>query len=127
MPIQSTFQALADPTRRKILKLLKKGKMSAGEICENFDISGAAISRHLNVLKEANLITDEREGKYIYYTLDISVMEEISLWISNFMGLQENEAEGESINGEEKNRKKDGERGGRYRNLGNEKGDLYEK
>ena len=88
MSVQSIFQALADSTRRKILKLLKKGKMSAGEICSNFDITAAAISRHLTILKDANLIIDEREGKYIYYTLNISVLEEISLWISDFMDIE---------------------------------------
>ena len=67
MGIQSTLRALSDPVRRSILKLLKSGRMSAGEIVEQFDITGAAISRHLSVLKDADLIRDTREGKYIYY------------------------------------------------------------
>ena len=67
MSMQDTLQALADPTRREILNLLKQSRMSAGEISNHFSISGAAVSRHLSVLKEADLIRDEREGKYIYY------------------------------------------------------------
>ena len=62
MGLQQTLKALADPTRREILNLLKGGKKSAGEICEHFDISAAAISRHLSVLKDADLVYDTREG-----------------------------------------------------------------
>ena len=80
--MQDTLQALADPTRREILNLLKQSRMSAGEISNHFSISGAAVSRHLSVLKEADLIRDEREGKYIYYELNATVLEEILLWIS---------------------------------------------
>ncbi|MBE6679488.1 MAG: winged helix-turn-helix transcriptional regulator [Ruminococcaceae bacterium] len=86
MGLQNTMRALADVTRREILNLLKRGKMSAGEICEHFDVSGAAISRHLSVLKEADLIFDTRDGKYIYYELNTSVLEEILLWISELKG-----------------------------------------
>ena len=86
MSFQGTMSALSDPTRRKILEMLKKGTLSAGEICESFDISGAAISRHLSVLKEADLIRDTREGKFIYYELNASVLEEILLWIKNIKG-----------------------------------------
>ena len=82
MGLQQTLKALADPTRREILNLLKKGKLSAGEITDHFDITAAAISRHLSVLKEADLIEDTREGKYIYYELNASVLEEIMLWIT---------------------------------------------
>ena len=67
MGLQQTLRALADPTRREILNLLKGGSMSAGEIAERFPMTGAAISRHLSVLKEADLIQDTREGKFIYY------------------------------------------------------------
>jgi len=84
--IQNTMKALADPVRREILNLLKNGKLSAGEIVEKFDITGAAISRHLSVLKEADLIRDNREGKYIIYELNASVLEEIMLWISDLKG-----------------------------------------
>ena len=70
MAMQDTLHALADPTRREILNLLKQSRMSAGDIVKNFSVSGAAISRHLSVLKEAGLIRDEREGKFIYYELN---------------------------------------------------------
>ena len=86
MGLQHTLKALADPTRREILNLLKKGKLSAGEITEHFDITAAAISRHLSVLKEADLIEDTREGKYIFYELNTSVLEEIMLWITDLKG-----------------------------------------
>ena len=84
--MQDTLQALADPTRREILNLLKQSRMSAGEISNHFSISGAAVSRHLSVLKDADLIRDEREGKFIYYELNASVLEEIILWISELKG-----------------------------------------
>ena len=86
MGLQQTMKALADPTRREILNLLKKGKLSAGEITDHFDITAAAISRHLSVLKEADLIEDSREGKYIFYELNASVLEEILLWITELKG-----------------------------------------
>ena len=84
--MQQTLKALADPTRREILNLLKGGKKSAGEICEHFDISAAAISRHLSVLKEADLVYDTREGKFIYYEINTSVLEETLLWIADLKG-----------------------------------------
>ena len=83
MALQDTLKALSDPTRREILNLLKKGSMSAGEIGEAFPVSGAAISRHLSVLKDADLIRDKRDGKFIYYELNASVLEEIMLWIKD--------------------------------------------
>ena len=86
MGLQQTLKALADPTRREILNLLKGGKKSAGEICEHFDISAAAISRHLSVLKDADLVYDIREGKYIYYEINTSVLEETLLWIADLKG-----------------------------------------
>lgn len=86
MSMQDTLQALADPTRREILNLLKQSRMSAGEISNHFSISGAAVSRHLSVLKEDDLIRNEREGKYIYYELNATVLEEILLWISELKG-----------------------------------------
>lgn len=84
--IGNTLKALSDPTRREILTLLKKGKLSAGEIVEHFSVSGAAVSRHLSILKDADLIRDEREGKFIYYELNASVLEEIMLWITDLKG-----------------------------------------
>ena len=86
MGIQQTLKALSDPIRREILNMLKSGRLSAGEIVEHFDVTGASISRHLSVLKEADLIRDSREGKYIYYDLNASVLEEIMLWISELKG-----------------------------------------
>ena len=86
MSLQNTLKALSDPTRREILSMLKKGRLSAGEIVEKFSVSGAAVSRHLSVLKDADLIRDERDGKYIYYELNASVLEEIMLWISELKG-----------------------------------------
>ena len=80
------WSALSDKTRRDILTLLKQGRKSAGEIAEAIPVTGAAISRHLSVLKEADLIRDEREGKYIYYELNASVLEEIMLWIKTLKG-----------------------------------------
>ena len=81
---QKTFKALSDSTRRKILNLLKDGSLSAGEIGEHFDMTGATISHHLNILKEANLVTVQRDGKYLYYELNLSVFEEIISWLSSF-------------------------------------------
>ena len=86
MGLQQTLKALADPTRREILNLLKKGKLSAGEITDHFQVTAAAISRHLSVLKEADLIEDSREGKYIFYTLNVSVLEETLLWLTELKG-----------------------------------------
>ncbi len=91
MSLQMTLKALADPVRREILNLLKKGKMPAGEISDRFDITAAAISRHLSVLKEADLIRDNRDGKYIYYELNASVLEEIILWAADLKGDKESD------------------------------------
>lgn len=84
MSLQETLKALADPTRRQIIQLLKSGRLSAGEIGEHFSITAAAISRHLSVLKEAELIRDTREGKYIFYELNLSVLEELLSWLIEF-------------------------------------------
>ena len=91
MGLQKTLRALADPIRREILDMLRGGRMSAGEITERFDVTAAAISRHLSVLKEADLIRDTREGKYIYYDLNASVLEEIMIWIAELKGEKNNE------------------------------------
>ena len=86
MGVQQTLKALDDPIRREILGLLKKGRLSAGEIADQFDITGAAISRHLSVLKDADLVRDTREGKFIYYELNTSVLEEVLVWIADLKG-----------------------------------------
>lgn len=86
MSLQNTMKALSDPVRREILNLLKAGRLSAGEITEHFDITAAAISRHLSVLKDADLIRETREGKFIYYELNASVLEEVLMWLSALKG-----------------------------------------
>ena len=86
MGLQQTLKALADPIRREILNLLKKGRMPAGEITAHFSVSAPAISRHLSVLKEADLISDTREGKFIYYEINTSVLEETMLWLADLKG-----------------------------------------
>ena len=86
MGIQHTMKALSDPIRREILELLKSGRLSAGEIVEHFPVSGAAVSKHLSVLKDADLIRDAREGKFIFYELNTSVLEEIMLWLKGLKG-----------------------------------------
>ena len=89
--LQNTLKALSDPIRREILNLLKGGRLSAGQIVDHFDVTGASISRHLSVLKEADLIRDTREGKFIYYDLNASVLEEILLWVKNLKGENEHD------------------------------------
>jgi DNA-binding transcriptional ArsR family regulator len=86
MSLQRTLKALSDPIRREILNLLKAGPMAAGDIAAKFDVTGAAVSRHLAVLKEADLIRDNREGKFIFYELNASVLEEILLWVQDLKG-----------------------------------------
>ena len=86
MGIHNTMKALSDPIRREILELLQSGRLSAGEIAEKFPVSGAAVSKHLSVLKEADLIRDAREGKFIFYELNASVLEEVMLWLTGLKG-----------------------------------------
>ena len=86
MGLQNTIKALSDPIRREILEMLRGSRMAAGEISEKFPVSGAAISKHLSVLREADLIRDTREGKFIYYELNTSVLEEVMLWMSSLKG-----------------------------------------
>lgn len=83
MGFQDVMRALADPTRREILNILKKGALPATEIGARFDISPAAISKHLTILREAELVRSRREGKYIYYELTASVLEEVMLWLTD--------------------------------------------
>ena len=86
MGFQETFKALGDPTRREILHLLRDGAKTAGEIGSHFNMTGATISHHLSVLKDAGLISDDRRGKYIYYELNLSVLDEITGWIAGLKG-----------------------------------------
>ena len=86
MAFGSTFKALADPVRREILDYLKKGRMSAGDIAAKFDLTAATVSYHLSVLKKADLIFETKEKNFIYYDINVSVFEEIMLWLSQFGG-----------------------------------------
>ena len=87
MAFAETFKALSDPVRRRILELLKNGRLSAGEIGSHFDMAGATvISYHLGILKKADLVLESREKNFIYYELNTSVLEEIMLWISELKG-----------------------------------------
>ena len=97
MGLQNTLKALADPIRREILNLLKNGPLSAGEIVDHFSVTGASISRHLSVLKEADLIRDRREGKFIYYELNTSVLEDVMLWIIDLKGVSDDEGNDKNI------------------------------
>ncbi|MCL2069048.1 MAG: autorepressor SdpR family transcription factor [Oscillospiraceae bacterium] len=90
MGIADTFKALSDGTRREILGLLAQGSMTAGEIGERFSMTGATISHHLAVLREAGLISDEKEGKYIRYELNMSMIDEIMGWAINLKGDKNN-------------------------------------
>ena len=83
--LQGTIKALSDPTRRKILELLKKGPMSAGELGKEFDMTGATMSHHLSILKKAGLVQDEKKGTFIYYEINTSVMEDLLSWVVSFM------------------------------------------
>ena len=91
MSLQNTLRAISDPTRREILDMLKGGRMSAGDIVSRFEVTGASISRHLSVLKEADLIRDKREGKFIFYEINTSVLEDILLFIKNLKGEGKND------------------------------------
>lgn len=86
MSFQQTFKALSDPTRREILTLLKGDPMTAGEVVAHFDSTGATISHHLSILKDAGLVDASRRGKFIYYELNLSVLEEIMAWIAELQG-----------------------------------------
>ena len=85
-----TFKALSDPIRREILEMLKKKRMSAGEIGSHFDMTGATISYHLSILKKAGLVRETKKKNFIYYELNTSVLEEVMLWLS---GLKEKDYE----------------------------------
>lgn len=91
LSLQNTLKALADPIRREILNMLKNGKMTAGEIADRFDVTMASVSRHLSVLKDADLIRDTRDGKYIIYEINTSVLEDVMLWITELKGEKEDD------------------------------------
>ena len=79
------FKALADPTRRAILEMLKERDRTAGEICDAFDMTAPSISRHLSILKNAGLVADTREGRFIRYALNTTVLEEAAHWLMELM------------------------------------------
>lgn len=87
--VSATFKALADPTRRKILRLLRERDMTAGEIAEQFNISKPSISHHLNILKQSRLVIDERQGQFIYYSLNMTVFQEMMGWFSEILERKE--------------------------------------
>lgn len=84
--IQGTFKAISDPIRRSILIFLKNGKKSAGEIVSNFSLTGATISYHLTILKEAGLVFETKYKNFIFYELNTTVFEEMMLWFAQFKG-----------------------------------------
>ncbi len=86
MRFQETFRALSSPTRRMILDILKDGAKTAGEIGNRFSMTGATISHHLSVLRDAGLINDDKRGKYIYYELNMSILDELTGWIAALKG-----------------------------------------
>ena len=86
MAFADTFKALSDPVRREILEMLKKGPLSAGDIASRFDMTGATVSYHLKILKQADLVFESREKNFIYYQLNTTVLEEIMLWIATLKG-----------------------------------------
>lgn len=77
------FSALSDPTRRRILELLQDGDLTAGEIAEHFELSKATLSHHLAILKQAGLISSEKDGLYVHYQLNTTVLQELMAWLFN--------------------------------------------
>lgn len=86
MAFADTFKALSDPVRRDILTMLKNGRMSAGEIGSHFDMTGATVSYHLNILKKADFVFEEKEKNFVYYSLNTSIVEEVMVWLSGLRG-----------------------------------------
>ena len=86
MAFADTFKALSDPVRRDILTMLKSGRMSAGEIGSHFDMTGATVSYHLNILKKADLVFEEKEKNFVYYSLNTSIVEEVMVWLAGLRG-----------------------------------------
>ena len=93
MGFAETFKALSAPVRREILILLKAGSMSAGDIAAQFEMTAATISYHLKILKKSGLVYETKEKNYIYYSLNISVVEEVMLWLAELKGESEDDEE----------------------------------
>lgn len=86
------FKALSDPTRRRILELLRDGDKTAGELAEHFDISKPSLSHHLATLRSAGLVSDERHGQNIVYSLNATVMQDLIGWLMGFASPNQDEA-----------------------------------
>ena len=99
--MNDAFKALSDPTRRKILQLLSKGDMTAGEIADCFEMTKPSVSHHLSMLKGAGLIDDERRGQNIIYSLNMTVFQQVLQWFFEISGTGVRQAEGEDENGHE--------------------------
>lgn len=93
MAFNEVFKALSDKTRRKILEMLKQEDRTAGEIADCFNMTKASISHHLSILKQANLVSDERKGQFIYYSLNTSIFEEVIGWFIELSDKEENNKE----------------------------------
>lgn len=104
MGFPETFKALADPVRREILLMLRGGRMAAGEISAKFDMTGATVSYHLSQLKKAGLVYETKEKNFIYYSLNISVFEEIMLWFNQFTNASDSERKDKELSAKEKNK-----------------------
>ena len=87
------FRALADPTRREILRLLGEGDLTAGEIANHFDMTKPSVSHHLSILKTAGLIEDEREGQFIRYSLNTTALEQLIQWFYDVGGVGKSRGE----------------------------------
>jgi len=100
MGFQQSFKALSDPTRREILALLRNGAMAAGDIAARFNLTQATVSHHLSILREAGLVLDDKKGKYIFYELNMSVLDDILEWFTALRG--DRDTEKRTFSGEER-------------------------
>ena len=91
MGLHDTLKALSDPVRQDILELLKSGRLSAGDIGKHFDLSAATISHHLSQLKKAGLVLETKYKNFIFYELNVTVFEDVVIWVSQFTGGKDNE------------------------------------
>lgn len=101
MPLNDVFKALSDSTRREILNMLQRGDLSAGEISDHFNMTRPSISHHLNILKQANLVQDVRQGQNIFYSLNTTVFQDILGWFYDMIGSSGKSEMAETISGEE--------------------------
>lgn len=86
MALKNTFKALSDPVRRDILLTLRNNSLTVGEIVEKYNLSNSTISYHLSILKKANLVKEKKYKNYIYYEVNVSVFEDMMVWITQFVG-----------------------------------------